>query len=82
MFVSGRGNSAGTPRELIDKLSRYNGTFYLPYLLNARKDQFERSYPGYRTFIEIKQKYDPTGRFKNMLWKTYFEGAQSAAIFG
>lgn len=60
-------------RELTGKLLQYNGMYYLPYVMCATKRQFKQAYPGYEELSRLKRQYDPEGKFKNMLWKTYFE---------
>lgn len=60
-------------RALIDEITQLGGTYYLPYVLCAKKEQFRKAYPTYQEFKELKDTYDPKHRFRNMLWKTYFE---------
>ncbi len=60
-------------RLLIDELLALGGTYYLPYVMCATKEQFKQAYPGHEELRELKSKYDPDGRFRNSLWKTYFE---------
>ncbi len=65
-------NTIGWTQKLIDAVLILNGTYYLPYQLNARKDQFRAAYPTYKKFEEIKFLYDPKVRFQNYLWQAYF----------
>ena len=58
-------------RELIDAVLAHNGTYYLPYQLHATKQQFNQAYPNLDRFVEIKNQYDPEGRFTNALWDKY-----------
>jgi len=60
-------------RELTEGILALDGTYYLPYLICATKEQFYAAYPRFNEFMEIKKQYDPTSKFKNMLWKTYVE---------
>lgn len=56
---------------LIDKVSALGGSYYLPYRLHARPDQFHRIYPGAQRFAERKRHYDPGLLFRNALWDNY-----------
>ncbi len=58
---------------LIDKILGLGGTYYLPYVMCATKKQFKHAYPRYEELVELKSKYDPDAKFRNMLWKSYFE---------
>lgn len=60
-------------RIVTEKIVRLGGTFYLPYIIAGRKDQFNQAYKRHEEFAHLKAKYDPKGVFKNMLWKSYFE---------
>lgn len=59
-------------RELIDAVISCNGTYYLPYQIFATYEQFNRAYPDAQKFFEFKQHVDPTYRFRNKLWDTYY----------
>lgn len=59
-------------RELIQAVLSLEGSYYLPYRLEATQDQFEKAYPGSRKFFEIKNHYDPSNRFSNALLEKYF----------
>ena len=48
------------------------GRYYLPYHPYPTVAQFQKAYPEYQKAIEIKKKYDPTGKFKNNLYLKYF----------
>lgn len=56
---------------LIDEALALGGNFYLPYRLHARRDQVRRAYPGLNTFLELKRRHDPRGRFRNALFDAY-----------
>ncbi|MHB8652117.1 MAG: FAD-binding oxidoreductase [Minisyncoccota bacterium] len=59
-------------REMIDQVLSVDGTYYLPYQLQATDDQFHRAYPGAIDYFEIKKNYDPTDKFTNKLWDKYY----------
>ncbi len=63
-------------RELIDAALSVNGSYYLPYQNFATPSQFHRAYPGYREFFAIKQRVDPTDKFRNKLWDAYYPPAE------
>jgi len=46
-------------RELINSSLSLGGSYYLPYQLFATQDQFRKSYPSYKEFLNLKNKYDP-----------------------
>jgi FAD/FMN-containing dehydrogenase len=58
-------------RELIDAALACDGRYYLPYRLQATRDQFERSYPMARAWAAKKAEYDPTGLFGNRFFDRY-----------
>jgi len=58
-------------QELIEAVSRLNGTYYLPYRLHATKEQFYRIYPDARNFFQLKLQYDPEERFVNRFYEKY-----------
>lgn len=58
-------------RTLIDHTLALGGTYYLPYQLFARQDQFERAYPDHALFKELRTKYDPNALFSNTFLKKY-----------
>ncbi len=57
--------------ELIERVHAIGGSYYLPYRLHARQDQFEKGYPEFARFIERKKHYDPGLLFQNALWQNY-----------
>jgi FAD/FMN-containing dehydrogenase len=61
-----------TSEALIDLVGSIGGSFYLPYRLQARPDQFAAIYPNASRFAERKKHYDPGSLFRNALWDTYF----------
>jgi FAD/FMN-containing dehydrogenase len=60
-------------RELIDTAIADGGTYYLPYQVLATKEQFHAAYPRAWEFFALKQKLDPTDKFRNRLWDAYYE---------
>ena len=54
-------------QEIIDAALSCEGTYYLPYHLFARPDQYLKAYPRYKELMVVKQKYDPEAKFKNSL---------------
>jgi FAD/FMN-containing dehydrogenase len=62
-------------RALIDAALRNDGRYYLPYRLDATRDQFDRAYPEAHAFIALKRRIDPQSRFKNLLWDRYLAPA-------
>lgn len=58
--------------ELIDEVLSVQGTYYLPYQIHATSSQFQKAYPGYKKFFDLKKKLDPNNRFRNTLWDTYY----------
>ncbi|MBC8026297.1 MAG: FAD-binding oxidoreductase [Steroidobacteraceae bacterium] len=61
-------------RQLIDAATAHGGSYYLPYQLHATPEQFAAAYPRHAEFRAIKDRYDPTGRFSNEMWKKYLAG--------
>ncbi len=59
-------------RELIDAALSLGGTYYLPYQIQATEAQFLRAYPRAREFFTLKQRLDPTNKFRNELWNKYY----------
>ena len=58
-------------RQLIDAALSAQGTYYLPYQLQATKEQFIRAYPNAPLFFDLKKKLDPQNKFRNKLWDKY-----------
>jgi FAD/FMN-containing dehydrogenase len=61
-------------RQLIDAVLERNGRYYLPYRLHATRDQFRRAYPQGAAFFEMKRRYDPDERFRNLFYAAYGDG--------
>lgn len=60
---------------LIDAALNCGGSYYLPYRLHARREQFERAYPQAKEFYALKLKYDPSETFQNTFYTTYLRPA-------
>ena len=60
-------------RELIDASISLNGSYYLPYQAHATLKQFHQAYPNANQLMELKSKLDPTFKFKNVIWNTYYK---------
>lgn len=58
-------------RALIDLALAHEGRYYLPYQLQATREQFDRAYPEAAGLRKLKQQVDPKGRFSNELWRAY-----------
>jgi len=60
-------------RELIDISVSLNGSYYLPYQPHATKEQFHKAYPKAEKLFELKKQLDPTFKFRNVIWDTYYK---------
>ena len=60
-------------RELINRVLRVNGSYYLPYQIQASERAFHQAYPRAKELFALKQQYDPTYRLRNQLWDTYYK---------
>lgn len=60
-------------QEMIDAVISFEGAYYLPYQIFASPEQFYSAYPRAKEFFSLKQKYDPDNRFRNQLWKNYYQ---------
>ncbi|GAB4021660.1 FAD-binding protein [Spirosoma koreense] len=60
-------------RELIDAVLSVGGAYYLPYQPHATPEQFHQAYPNARKLFALKHKLDPTFRFRNVFWDTYYQ---------
>ena len=58
---------------LIDCALEEGGCYYLTYHRWARKDQVEKAYPQFRSFLELKNRYDPDGLFTSEWHRHYVE---------
>ncbi len=69
-------------RELIDAVLACGGSYYLPYQLHARIDQFHSAYPRARELFDLKKRLDPGYRFRNCLWEKYADQEADPPLFG
>ena len=58
-------------RALIDAVLAHQGTYYLPYQNHATLEQFQKAYPNWLRFVDIKHRVDPNCRFTNAMWDKY-----------
>lgn len=59
-------------RQLIDLAITHQGTYYLPYQIHASREQFLAAYPRAPEFFFLKKQLDPSNKFRNKLWDTYY----------
>jgi FAD/FMN-containing dehydrogenase len=67
----GLAKAADAFRLLIDLALSRRGSYFLTYHRWARRDQVEAAYPGFRAFLEAKDRHDPEGRFQSEWWRHY-----------
>jgi decaprenylphospho-beta-D-ribofuranose 2-oxidase len=58
-------------RNMIDVTLDHGGSYYLPYFGYPTKEQMAEAYPRTSEFFELKQEYDPSGRFVNIFYEEY-----------
>jgi FAD/FMN-containing dehydrogenase len=58
-------------QDLIELSLQLCGSFYLPYLQMATVAQFQKAYPQWKQYLNIKKKYDPMNRFRNQMLENY-----------
>lgn len=71
--AEGVGRAKRQFRALIDRALDQDGCYYLTYHRWARKDQVERAYPQFRSFLGLKDRYDPDGLFTSEWHRHYVE---------
>ena len=71
MTPEGEADMLLTTEALIDRVAAIGGSYYLPYRLHARNDQFVKVYPAAAQFAARKRHYDPGLLFRNALWDNY-----------
>jgi FAD/FMN-containing dehydrogenase len=64
-------------RELIDAALGVGGSYYLPYQLQGTDEQFRRAYPRAVEYFALKQRIDPTNKFRNELIDRYYHPASA-----
>lgn len=67
-----RNKAAVWTRDLIDAALACGGRYYLPYQIHASRNQFLAAYPKAPQFFALKQRLDPTYKFRNRLWDAYY----------
>lgn len=60
-----------TTEALVERVLALGGSYYLPYRLHPRPDQFRRAYPRFAAFAEAKRRHDPKLVFRHALWDRY-----------
>lgn len=58
--------------ELINAALNAGGSYYLPYQIMATPKQFMMAYPNAPLFFSIKRHVDPTYKFRNKLWDSFY----------
>jgi FAD/FMN-containing dehydrogenase len=67
----GMEHSADAFRRLIDMAARRNGTYYLTYHRDARREQVLACYPNFAELLRLKRKYDPAERLQSDWYHHY-----------
>jgi FAD/FMN-containing dehydrogenase len=60
-------------RALIDAALEEGGSYYLPYQLQASREQFMQAYPSAQKSFAIKSRLDSAHKFSNKFWNKYYE---------
>ena len=60
-------------REIVDAVLSLNGSYYLPYQQHATKEQFHKAFPNANKLFEMKKKFDPGFKFRNVIWNKYYK---------
>jgi FAD/FMN-containing dehydrogenase len=86
-YKQGASNSARSQvgvwtRELVDAALEVGGSYYLPYQLHATEEQFLRAYPRVPEFLALKQRLDPTNKFRNELLDKYLHPRETVRAGG
>jgi FAD/FMN-containing dehydrogenase len=58
-------------RRLMDAALAHGGRYYLPYRQHATRAQFERAYPMHGDYVALKQRVDPSRRFRSRFLDKY-----------
>ncbi|PTU32958.1 FAD-binding protein [Stenotrophobium rhamnosiphilum] len=58
-------------RQMVDAVLSVGGDYYLPYQPHATPEQFHRAYPNAAQYFALKEKLDPTFKFRNKLLDKY-----------
>lgn len=73
MTARAEADMARMTQAMIDGIVAIGGTYYLPYRLHARPEQFAQAYPRATAFVREKRRLDPGLLLRNALWDTYLE---------
>ncbi|MDP9191050.1 MAG: FAD-binding oxidoreductase [Acidobacteriota bacterium] len=68
---AGKARAADSFRALIDLVAARGGSYYLTYHRWARRDQVERCYPRFASFLAEKKRFDPRQRFQSEWYRHY-----------
>lgn len=60
-------------RDLVDLAPEHGGTYYLTYQGFPLTAQFQRAYPNWLAFLNVKCRYDPEEVFINRFYRQYIE---------
>ena len=60
-------------QDLVNKATSLNGRYYLPYQQWPTREQFQRAYPNYQSFLEQKTQQDPHEVFSNQFYQYYIK---------
>ena len=66
-----RAASAATFRRLIDIAIAHDGSYFLTYHRHATREQLQRCYPQFETFLALKKRMDPTRLFQSDWYRHY-----------
>ncbi len=76
-----RKEAASWTPKLIDASISVGGTYYLPYQLYASEKQFNKSYPHFDEFVDLKKELDPHNKFRNKLWDKYYPEKPTPVVY-
>jgi FAD/FMN-containing dehydrogenase len=68
---AGQARAADSFRALIDLAAARDGSYYLTYHRWARREQVERCYPRFASFLAEKKRFDPRRRFQSDWYRHY-----------
>ena len=57
--------------ELLNACLDEGGSYYLTFDIIASKQQFQRAYPQWQEFLDLKRRYDPEEMFTSMFYEKY-----------
>lgn len=65
-------------RQLIDAATAMGGSYYLPYQVFESPEQFHAAFPRDTEYFALKERVDPTNRFRNRLWQQLYPANRDA----